>query len=106
MKPLIKLTACYNNADGGYAPTKRANIHGRINHKASKHAHQHIESMWYRNETLTKDAKVINYECRCIERGVKPFHYTDEEFDQVLAEIADDEWCAERDAKFQMDYIY
>lgn len=104
---LIKTTACYNNANGGYTPSKRANIHGRINHKAGKYAQYHIESIAPNfRDGWTKQQKLEDYEYRCIERGIKPFHYTQAEYEQVLAEIADDEQCAERDFEFQQNYIY
>lgn len=104
---LIKTTSQYSLADGTWKPSYRHTLHERINHKVSKFRFINILALGTDFRAgWTKADKFADYEFRCLENGRKPYHFTQEQFEQCMAEAADDLDCANRDAKFQAEYIY
>ena len=85
----IQLTAEYNRKEGVFAPVSRLSMNERINHRATSPYHA-LELSSPRVE-LTKAQKLLNYECRCIENDTKPFHYSEEQWEQHLRNVESDE---------------
>jgi hypothetical protein len=105
MTTLIKLTADFNPANGSFSPVKRYNINERISYRGGRPT-CHI----YNNPPAIVDnshtARLERYACRCLEVGIKPFHYTCEEFNSIMNDIIGEENASAQAAKFEADYIY
>lgn len=108
MKPvlLIARTAVYNNADGGYYFEKRFNIHQRINHKASDQRHYHISNMDLRGRPIDHESRQNRYEVKCLEKGIRPFNYPDNLWNEYLRDIANEEHFNKCEAKNAWRYEY
>jgi ribosomal protein L17 len=109
MKLLIKKTAFYNNANGGYAPVKRFDLNQRINFKGmivSGELCGHIAEYPELPTTLTRNERVERYEERCLSRGKRPSTYTDSEWSQFLRDYQDEEHTALCEAKQGWRYEY
>lgn len=93
---LILTTSNYNRVNGGFEPS-RGNINERITFRGNNQGF-HILN-YSERLPLTKLQKLINYECRCIEQGIKPYHYTLGEWEQTKRDIKSEEHserCAEK----------
>ena len=96
---LILTTSNYDRVNGGFEPS-RGNINERITFRGSNKNGFHILN-YFEREPLTKAQKLVNYECRCIEQGVRPYHYTLGEWEQTKRDIESEEHserCASKDA--------
>jgi hypothetical protein len=104
-KHIIRLTAEISNCNSSMQPVKRYNLHERINYRGTNPVY-HIYNNAPFVQDISHNARLGRYEERCIENGIKPFHYTDEEFNYIMNDIAGEQYASQQAAKFEAAYIY
>lgn|SRR5574343_1140754 len=88
---LFTSTCVFNSNDGTWDAVNRYSLDQKINFR-STHSGYHILS-FNRIDTisLSHSERKSNYEFRCLERGVRPFHYTDEQWEEYLSAVRNEE---------------
>lgn len=96
----IAKTARFSSVNETYSPI--GNLHERISFRGMN---IHWEFEAFRNafgdlaRPLTKQQKIENYEWSCCEAGEKPFHWTDEQWNQHLADVRSEQHTDKCEAK-------
>jgi hypothetical protein len=103
-KTKMHLVSVYNCVDETRKLyTYETNVHNRINHKATSLYHIKEISKNY-NRIKTKEERLEDYEFKCIEQGIKPFHFTNAQWEEVLIDIENEEHYERCLAKHNIEY--
>lgn len=103
---IIRSTAENSAGDGIYIPFKRFNLHQRINHRAEYMGAYHIGVCFAPPLDNSHAARLDRYEVTCLEKGLRPWGYPENLWQEYLRDVADEEHIAKCEAKNAWMYEY
>lgn len=97
----ILKTAIFNASEGTYELMKSFSLHQRINYRGLNSPYHMANNYPYRNwnDDKSHDARKKRYEWTCLEKGIRPYDYPENLWQQYLRECADEEHVVRCEAK-------
>ncbi len=106
---LICKTSVFNFPTESWQPVTRFSLNERISYRGTNpvnHLNMFASPLGKPFKTLTQAERQDNYECRLLERGIRPFNYPDELWREHLQYVADCEFEARCEAKTAWMYEF
>lgn len=107
-KILIKLTSEFHPSDGTWNPVSSkyiADLHERISYRGTNPVF-HIKECRPRRKQLTKDERQDRYGVRCLEKGIRPYNYPDDLWNEYLRDVESEEHINRCEVKMAFMYEY